>query len=164
MTAAFGTAKMREDRMDQLTGYRNALREVGIPAEKDDVRLRYARLDRNWFSRPRDRDPEILLTMKDDTPDGGTDGEFTIYFGRQAGGEPWMRVEVFNDALRVLANHPEVMIGLTGLCQDPGSRHGHRAPSPEEVEAMLKGLGIPDCTLYVEGGEPGVTPTSVKFP
>ncbi len=150
--------------MDQLTGYRNALGKAGVPSERDDVRLRFYRLDKNWFSRRPDRQPEILLSMKDGTPYGGTDGEFTIYFEDRGEHGGCMRMEIFDDAMRVLANHPEVLIGLAGLCQDPSGRKGYRTPSPAEVEALLVALGVPDCTDYVEGGEPGVKPVRPMTP
>lgn len=79
------------------------------------------------------------ITMGFYHPDGGTTGEFSIVW-RMLGGEAVPQLRAFDDSWSAL-------LGFEDLLEKLADQDG-RAPSPEAVKAMLRGLGVEDLTPY----------------
>lgn len=132
-----------------------------IPREREDSVLCYYRSDKAYYA-PKDKSEEkryvheIMLTQTTvggDHPFQGSYGELSIrwgYFDLSHMQQPWMQLRVFEDGLRVLVNHPEVLTALAALCHPGGEFFGKVAPV-EQVEQMLQELGVRDITQYEQG-------------
>lgn len=89
---------------------------------------------------------EIMISLS--CPDGGTFGEFSVQFGHfDNSGTPWMRLQVYEDALQVLVHQVEFFTALAALCKADDRQRAH-TPTPAEVEDLLKALGYTDKTRY----------------
>lgn len=127
----------------------------GIPAPNPEGFLAYYKSHEAYYAyswkTTANCDAEIMISLS--SPDGGTFGEFSIQFGQfdqnnGLAGTPWMRLQVYEDALQVLVHQVEFFTALAALCKADEFQRAH-TPTPAEVEDLLKALGYTDKTRYV---------------
>lgn len=122
-------------------------RLAGVKREPDDSYRTYYRTDRAFYAESamarREYTAEIMISQA--CPDGGTYGEYAFRFGTFASsGRKWMRLEVFEDGLRTLVNHADLLVALAQMTATNGEPPD--PPSPEEIETVLQRLGFVDRT------------------
>jgi hypothetical protein len=120
----------------------------GVKREPTDSMRTYYRTDRSWYADSamanREYTAEIMISQAADD-DQGTYGEYAIRFGTfSTVKRRWMRLEVFDDGLRTLVNHADLLIALAQMTK-PGDDETI-VPTPEEIEAVLQRLGFIDRT------------------